>query len=661
MKLPACLFLLVLSLCPVAAAPVKVFILAGQSNMEGQAVVDLKGKDYNEGRGTLTTLLADPAKAAGLQHLRNPDGSWRVRDDVWVRYQREEKPLLAGPLTFGFSVYGDVHHFGPELQFGHVMGDFFPEPVLLIKTAWGGKSLYRDFRPPSSGGAVGPYYTLMIAQVREALAKMEKEFPATQGLGHELAGFVWYQGWNDGVDPKNAVPEYEQNLVHLIHDVRRELQAPELPVVIGELTGAWVQAPPEWEQLRAAQAAAAARPEFAGNVVFVPTRDFVRKPEDSPNPGHGHHEFGNAETYFLVGDALGKAMTTLLSGRLSLASPLDYQVIQRNHRNTGTITISGKSQGGVIEARIGPGGDWKHLDAETGNGTFHTTMEAAAGGWHRLDVRSLKEGKVTGKASVAHVGIGEVFVVAGQSNSANHGEEKQTTKTGRVAAFDGQGWRLANDPQPGASGGGGSFMPPLGDALVRQLDVPVGFIACGIGATSVREWLPQGTVFPYPPTIESRVQKRPDGSWESKGEAFESFVARLKQAGPLGFRAVLWHQGESDANQQDPTRTLAGNLYRAYLEKLIRDSRRETGWEAPWFVAQASYHVPGDESSPEIRAAQASLWKDGIALEGPDSDALKGALRDSNGQGVHFSGEGLRGHAARWAEKITPWLMEQLK
>lgn len=660
MKFPAILFLLVLRASPVAAAPVKVFILAGQSNMEGQAVVDLKGKDYNEGRGILTTLMADPSKAAILQHLRNPDGSWRVRDDVWVRYQREEKPLLAGPLTFGFSVYGDVHHFGPELQFGHVMGDYFPEPVLLIKTAWGGKSLYRDFRPPSSGGAVGPYYTLMIEQVSEALEIMEMEFPATKGPGHELAGFVWYQGWNDGVDPRSAVPEYEQNLVNLIHDLRRELQVPELPVVIGELTGAWVQAPPEWEQLRAAQAAAAARPEFAGNVVFVPTRDFVRKPEDSPNPGHGHHEFGNAETYFLVGDALGKAMINLLSGSLSLTSPLDYQVIQRNRRNTGAITISGNSQGGVIEARIGQVGDWKRLDAGTGKGTFHATMEAAAGGWHRLEVRSLKEGKVIGTVSVAHVGIGEVFVVAGQSNSANHGEEKQTTQTGRVAAFDGQSWRLAHDPQPGASGGGGSFMPPLGDALVQQLDVPVGFIACGIGATSVREWLPQGAVFPHPPTIESRVQKRPDGSWESKGEAYASFVDRLKQAGPHGFRAVLWHQGESDANQQDPTRTLAGNLYRGYLEKLIRDSRREAGWEAPWFVAQASYHVPGDESSPGIRAAQASLWKDGIALEGPDSDALKGALRESNGQGVHFSGEGLREHAARWAEKITPWLLGQL-
>src|SRR5262249_44609628 len=115
-----------------------------------------------------------------------------------------------------------------------------------------------------------------------------------------------------GVDPKNAVPEYEQNLVNLIKDVRKDLNAPGLPVVIGELTGPWVEAPGAWASLRQAQRDAAARPEFKGTVLFVETHDFVRKPQDSPNPGHGHHEFGNAETYFLVGDALGKGMAKLL-------------------------------------------------------------------------------------------------------------------------------------------------------------------------------------------------------------------------------------------------------------------------------------------------------------------------------------------------------------
>jgi hypothetical protein len=294
-------------------SPVKVFILAGQSNMEGQAVVDLTGKDYNEGRGTLVALLRDPIKGAMFGHLKDSNGKWTVRDDVWVRYQREGAPLLAGPLTFGFSVYGGQHHFGPELQFGHVVGNGMENQVLLVKTAWGGKSLVKDFRPPSSGGDVGPYYTRMIADVRTAMTNLKTDFAAYDGGDCELAGFVWYHGWNDGCEPKTAVPQYEQNLVNLIRDVRKEFNTPNLPVVIGELTGPWVDAPGEWNTLRLAQAAAAKRPEFAKTVAFVPTRQFVRKAEDSPNTGHGHHEFGNAETYFLVGDALGKAMLELLA------------------------------------------------------------------------------------------------------------------------------------------------------------------------------------------------------------------------------------------------------------------------------------------------------------------------------------------------------------
>ena len=115
------------------------------------------------------------------------------------------------------------------------------------------------------------------------------------------------------IDPKNAVPEYERNLVNLINGLRKDLQSPKLPVVIGELTGPWVKAPGAWNRLRQAQAVAALTPGFKGNVIFVETHDFVRKAEDSPNPGHGHHEFGNAETYFLVGDALGKGMLKLLT------------------------------------------------------------------------------------------------------------------------------------------------------------------------------------------------------------------------------------------------------------------------------------------------------------------------------------------------------------
>ncbi|MEI8381500.1 MAG: sialate O-acetylesterase [Planctomycetota bacterium] len=355
--LAICLLLFQSALRATAAdsKPLKVFILAGQSNMEGQAVTDLEGKDYNDGNGTLRFLLKDPKKTSLVKHLAMPDGGWVVRDDVWCRYQRESGPLLAGPLTMGFSVYGDRHHFGPELQFGHVLGDHFENPVLLIKTAWGGKSLYQDFRPPSSGGKVGPYYTKMIEQVRGTLDNLKRDFPAYDGQGYELAGFVWYHGWNDGVDPKNAVPQYEQNLVNLINDVRQEFKAPKLPVVIGELTGPWVEAPGEWTTLRNAQRKVAERPEFRGNVLFVETHDFVRKPEESPNPTHGHHEYGNAETYFLVGDALGKGMVTLLTPSVSKAEAQLPQPTSRSDRNLEgwTIRVDDRLLGESADAPLG--------------------------------------------------------------------------------------------------------------------------------------------------------------------------------------------------------------------------------------------------------------------------------------------------------------------
>jgi hypothetical protein len=79
-----------------------------------------------------------------------------------------------------------------------------------------------------------------------------------------------------------------------------------------------------------------------------------------------------------------------------------------------------------------------------------------------------------------------------------------------------------------------------------------------------------------------------------------------------------------------------------------------------WFVAQVSYHNPEDASSPEIRAAQKSVWDDGVALPGPDTDTLTGDLREKGGTGIHLSAQGLKMHAHLWVEKVAPWLDRQL-
>jgi hypothetical protein len=724
----------------VHAGPLKVFILAGQSNMEGHAKIE-----------TFDYIGDDPATAPLLKKMRNADGTRHVCDHAYISYLTgigENNGAGFGKLTAGYgsrrNPAEDGGKIGPEFTFGITMDEAFEEPVLIIKTAWGGKSLYYDYRPPSAGvyprtsqdieknrnpeNGSGHYYRLMTAHVKSVLADIKRVCPEYEAKqGYEIAGFVWFQGFNDMVNrdvypplPKgstgNRFAKYSELMAGFIRDVRTDLNAPKMPFVIGVMGVDGAKANEDNLKFREAMAEPASLPEFQGNVVAVPTAPFWDEPiaavqekyeqvkqmayllktkdknhankdgtmtnadqkaflkkfeADLITPAEaalrargasnaGYHYLGCAKTFAMMGKAFADAILTMGKSRpttsIQLTSPLDYQVIQRNRQDGATIAIAGTSAASAIEARLGTTGPWQSLKATFDHAQFQGTLKAPAGGWYRLEVRALKDGGVVGETSVAHVGIGEVFVVAGQSNAANHGQEKQSTRTGRVASFDGQRWQLANDPQPGASGRGGSFMPPLGDALVQKFNVPVGFIPCGIGATSVREWLPKGATFPNPPTIESRVQKRPDGTWESKGAAYDAFVARMKSLGPHGFRAVLWHQGESDANQKDPTRTLPGKLYREHLDRVIRDSRRDIGWEAPWFVAQVSYHVPGDEASPDIRAAQASLWKDGIALEGPDSDALKGELRERNGQGVHFSGPGLREHAARWAEKLVPWI-----
>ena len=365
---------------------------------------------------------------------------------------------------------------------------------------------------------------------------------------------------------------------------------------------------------------------------------------------------------------LGLASLVAAEPTLRLTSPRVREVFQRADPQSGAVEVAGEiAEAGPdyrspqVEYRL-DGGTWTRLKlASEGHQDAKVLFGgrfSAAPGAHQVEVRALRDGKPLAAAPAVAFFVGEVFVVTGQSNSANHGAVKTKAASDQVFTLTPQGtWQPCADPQPGASGGGGSILPALGDELQKRLGVPIGFIPCGIGATSVREWLPVGITFPNPPTILSRVKKTADGQWESDGKAYAMLVKRMGSV--PAFRAVLWHQGESDANQKDATRTLPGKLYATHLTQLIHRAQQDSRRPAPWFVAQVSYHGPTDVGSEDIRGAQASLWKAQVALEGPDSDALRGELRDGGGKGVHFSGEGLKAHAHAWAEKLVPWIAAQ--
>lgn len=286
--------------------PVKIFILAGQSNMEGHGFVAADPK-RNGGKGSLEYLAKGAVTADKFKHLVGKDGKWVIRDDVWIHYLDRK-----GKLTVGFGVQED--RIGPELGFGAVVGNAIEEPVLLIKLAWGGKSLGKDFRPPSSGGEVGAYYKEVVDRTKAVLKDLKKEFPEIGDRGYELAGFGWHQGWNDRVN-QAFNDEYEKNMANFIRDIRKELGVKDLPFVIAEtgMTGP-EEKHPRALSLMKAQAAVAEYEEFKGNVAFVGTKAFWRETDASPS-GQGYHWNNNAETYYLIGEAMGVAMMKLHASR----------------------------------------------------------------------------------------------------------------------------------------------------------------------------------------------------------------------------------------------------------------------------------------------------------------------------------------------------------
>jgi alpha-galactosidase len=274
-----------------------------------------------EGQGSiehLQALLANETTAPKYQHLQDADGNWAVRNDVYVRYNERERQ---GKLTTGFGFR--THKFGPELQFGHVVGNYHPETVLIIKATWGGSSLAADFRPPSAGLPVEDYdlmgddgtpasavnmtvghrYRQMMALLNDTLDNIEKVIPECNGTeGYELLGFVWFQGFSDVIDERK-LKEYSENLIYLINDVRRDLNLPNLPVTIGELGMQGLDPDVKHLQMRQIQRNVTELPilqpiafaEIASHVVTFPTDGF-----DYDGAGNFHYN-GRADNFFEIG------------------------------------------------------------------------------------------------------------------------------------------------------------------------------------------------------------------------------------------------------------------------------------------------------------------------------------------------------------------------
>lgn len=289
--------------------PITVTYLRGGSAAFWLKQIDIKGK------GDLRSLI-DTGKYPWFVET---DGNWVTRNDVtyWETRISNQEFGSGGPL----STTSNGRFIGPEVPFGFVMGEYHEEPVLLIESSMGNRSLSFDFRPPSSGKTAeeqaneycGAEYDLLVEGVHKTLNHLDEIVPNYKNQGYDIEGFVWFQGHKDKGVPKEV---YEKHLVNLITDLRSELDAPKMKVVVATVGFNGQEMDPGHYMTWEAQMAVGdskAYPQFRGNVSSVDTRGFWRNRGESPT-NTGYHYNHNAETYVLTGDEAGRAMVRLLGG-----------------------------------------------------------------------------------------------------------------------------------------------------------------------------------------------------------------------------------------------------------------------------------------------------------------------------------------------------------
>ena len=277
--------------------------------------------------GTLSTLV----KQKGLYpYLMNDKGQWVARNDVWY------KGVIAAAGSRWLGVSGG--RIGPEIGFGHAVGNHYDEPVLILKTSQGNRSLSWDFLPPGSerfehGGMIyaaykesplswekgtepkpiewyaGKQYDDCFNAAHEVLNNFDKQFPHWKGRGYQIEGFGWWQGDKDRYNEGHAL-QYEKNLVRLIKTLRQEFKAPNAKFVVATLGQTAKDTAQGNEKLileaqLAVDGNSGKYPEFKGNVTTVYTHPL------SQGGASNSHYNGNSQTYMDVGIAMGEAMVEL--------------------------------------------------------------------------------------------------------------------------------------------------------------------------------------------------------------------------------------------------------------------------------------------------------------------------------------------------------------
>jgi hypothetical protein len=390
-------------------------------------------------------------------------------------------------------------------------------------------------------------------------------------------------------------------------------------------------------------------------------------------------------------------LPSLISAQVTISYPHDRQVFQRNNANEANFSILGNCAVAAtsvqvklvpVQASQGTPVNWTSLDTTPAGGLFQGQIKAK-GGWYTLWIRSLVNGKALDSTSLSRVGVGENFIIAGQSNAqgtmwrpGEKGAADDRVICANVYSFytefnQNPDHRLignlstdfpftdfkqmSDQTTIGPLGLSKYYWAKLGDSLVAKLNVPVCFINVAWLGTSMQNW------------AESSRGLATENPWAAGQMYATGFpYINLKRASELygvknGVRAILWHQGESDTYHKKVDKA----QYKKYFVEVIETLRRQTGLSIPWVISEVSfgatayYGVPGIVDgtctsplwNPEIIAGQKEMLTDGIFTElysGPNTDQVEiPRANDAYASCVHFTPNAYSQLADLWEDKLN--------
>ncbi len=353
-----------------------------------------------------------------------------------------------------------------------------------------------------------------------------------------------------------------------------------------------------------------------------------------------------------------------LTAQIKITFPIERAVFQRNNANQASISIGGYYTQAVdrIEARLvpvvvgqGQATDWTTIASNPKGGVFLGSL-TGRGGWYSLEIRAFFAGNQIGRDAISRVGVGEVFLVAGQSNAEgifNYSAPEATDDRVNTITWDNRSSDNTNNPKLeftqikgesliGPRGRSAWCWGALGDLLARKLNVPILIMNASWFDTSTQNWLDSALGLP----VESRL-----GPLLPTGMPYLNLKTVLQYYGSiLGLRSVLWLQGENDA-----AAGVTKDAYQRSLQGLVNVARLEQGEvlsTVPWVLSRTSRVQGAPFVFPNIIEAQTAIINIPFnkCFSGPFTDNIQVPRPD----GVHFQGQGLRDLAAAWDNFLPP-------